>query len=177
MEAAVRKITGWDYMHDGWQGTYEVGPQGASLMSYVQLSPEEKDASIREMTARGVRQAFLCAGGPAVWSFDAQGGDIWSREHEVACSRGRNLILRGRTIAANDIVEIVSFLDGEDLGYRGVRMTLRAGEKVTVLEERDETAQLDPTYNYDNALIDGAWADFLAIDLAKWLGVSHRSER
>lgn len=177
MEAVVRKITGWDYLHDGWQGTYEVGPQGATLLSHVQLSPEEKDAAIREMAARGVRQAFLCAGGPAVWAFDAQGGDIWSRAEAVAWSRGRELIVNGKAIAIGDIAEVVSFLDVDDLGWRGVRVTLRDGESLTVLEERDETALLDPTYNYNNASIDGAWADFLAIDLAKWLGAPHRKER
>ena len=177
MEAAVRKITGWDYMHEGWQGVYEVGPQGANLISHVQLSPAEKAVSIQEMTARGVRQAFLCAGGPAVWSFDDQGGDIWSREQEIACSRGQELMLRGRAIATIDIVDVVSFLDADDLGYRGVRLTLRNGESVSILAERDETAQLDPTYNVDNARIDGAWAGFLGIDLANWLEVPHRDDR
>ncbi len=151
-----------DCLRDGWVGVCEVGPGGARIV--------KQGASLEP-----VRNGFVCGHGPATWTLDG-GFQVWSENAIVAISTSDGFNLGGLDVKSLEVAEVVSFIEDEDLGHRGVFLILKTGDRVRVLEEHDDTAQLDPTYNMDNARIDGAWARFLGRDLATWLGVPHRTE-
>ena len=174
--AASGLLDVWDCADKAWQGICEFGPHGARVISERKNVPLSSVVDRRENSAKDRRTATMCGIGPAIWCLDG-GCDIWSDAALCAHAQDGKLLLRGHSVAVTSIVEVVSFLDSANLGRRGVRVNVENGATLLVIEEVDPSAQMDPTYNWDNALIDGAWADFLAIDLAKWLGVPHRKER
>lgn len=76
------------------------------------------------------------------------------------------------------VTEVYAYCDAKDRACRGVALTLRDCEltdALIIVEERDITAHLDPTYNHDNLVMDSARTSGLGRLLADWLQASFQS--
>lgn len=147
---------------DSMVKTYRVSDAGFAL----QTSEEPTQ------TKPGLRLA--AGGGAALWAFDER-GDVWAPTAWVARGPKSNWLVGGRVIANVAIAAVHSFYDRDDFGHRGVRLHLRDGSQVVVVEEFDSASKQDPTYNWDNLVVDGAWASELGRAASTWLGVPHTS--
>ncbi len=163
----------WDYLRDDWSGVCEVGPHGIKLVSHTMTTPVARDVTIRKNAATGTSQGFFCTGYRAVWMFDDANFCIWTRTCAIAYTENGTLIFGEHRVLRADVQEVVSFINLDDHGHRGVKLTMKTGTIFTVVEEHDEMSDLEPTYNYNDALNDGFWTQFLGIDLATWFGVGH----
>jgi hypothetical protein len=164
----------WDYLRDDWSGVFEVGPHGIRPVSQATTTPVARDAAIRDNATTGTRQGFFCTGYRAVWMFDDANFCIWTRDREIAYSDKGALIVGELRVLREEVNEVLSFINPDDHGHRGVKLKMKTGDVFTIVEEHDEMAELEPTYNYNDALNDGFWTRFLGVDLAKWFGVGHR---
>lgn len=147
------------------------------LLAREDRAEADKEATLGELRRRGIRVAFAFGAGEFVWSKE-DGFSAWSSSgEEVFSGNERELRLcTGHVVEKRDVVRVVSFFDDEAWGHRGIQLELGNGSLVVAIEERDRTAEIDPTYGIDNVMIDAAWGTFLGRDLAAWLGVPHRDE-
>ncbi len=146
------------------------------VMASAEMTKAERERHAAQLAGNGVRQGATCGAAPFYWSKDGA-FTVWSLTDTVVTSSGDTLqVAGGESVAKADAAGVVSFLDRASLGHRGVRVVTRRGETITIAEEEDPAAQLDPTYGIDNVQIDGAWAAFMGRDLAAWLGVPHTDQ-
>ena len=145
-------------------------------MAATEMSEAELAAWRDDLRGRGVRQGATSGVCPFTWSVDVR-FTVWSLTETVVDTDGDTIVtLSGYAVARDDAAGVVSFLDPASLGHRGVKLITRAGAELIVAEEEDPAAELDPTYGIDNVQIDAAWATFMGLDLAAWLGVPHTDE-
>jgi hypothetical protein len=144
-----------------------------AIMASSDMSKADRARWSAELTKKGVRQGATSGVAPFYWSNDGA-FTVWSLTDTVVRSDGDTIkIAAGGRIRMADAERVHTFLDGDALGHRGVRVVTKSGAAITVAEEDDPAAQLDPTYGMDNVQIDAAWATFMGRDLAAWLGVPH----
>jgi hypothetical protein len=168
----------WDHVSDDpeWLGIYAAASGRMQLLAHTRVPTAQKDATTADLRRRGVRIGATCGASPFLWSKD-RGFTVWSLSAVVADGAGPELKLGdGRVVRVADAARVVSFLDEDSLGHRGVKVELKDGSHVVVVEEDHPAYQLDPTYSMDNVMIDAAWATYLGRDLASWLDVPHRDE-
>jgi hypothetical protein len=97
---------------------------------------------------------------------------IWT-DNGVLIEATPSLIRVGaRLVARDDVADVATFVD-ESRCHRGVRLDLRDGSTVIVVEERDDTPELEPTYGRDMLLFDTHWAGMLGSRLATFLAVEY----
>ncbi len=146
-----------------------------AIMAAGEMSRPEAETWMATLRGRGVRQGATSGVAPYTWSNDGA-FTVWSLVETVVDTHdGAIETAAGSRLARADAVRVVSFVDEDSLGHRGVKVITRDGE-VLIAEEDDPAAELDPAYGFDNVLIDGAWAVDLGRDLATWLGVPHVDE-
>jgi hypothetical protein len=144
-----------------------------TIMASADMSKADRERWSSELTRKGVRQGATSGVAPFYWSADGE-LTVWSLTDTVVTSSGDTIkTAGGARIRKADAASVHTFLDGDSLGHRGVRVVTKGGAEITVAEEEDPAAQLDPTYGMDNVSIDAAWATFMGRDLAAWLGVPH----
>ncbi|MEZ4226084.1 MAG: pentapeptide repeat-containing protein [Polyangiaceae bacterium] len=144
------------------------------------MSSERRSELEKVFDARGIRTGASDLPGPFVWSSDHD-FTVWSLTRPVAgvIARGHAEFIEvagGERMRRTDAARVVSFLDDDSLGHRGVNLVAQDGTILTIAEEHAMAAQLDPTYGIDHVMVEGAWATFLGRDLAAWLGVPHTDE-
>jgi hypothetical protein len=144
-----------------------------TVMASAEMSKAERQARAERLRERGVRQGATSGVAPFYWSNDGR-FTVWSlTETPVDSSAETIKTAKGARVRKADVARVWTFLDQESLGHRGVRVVTKSGAAITIAEEEDPAAQLDPTYGMDNVSIDAAWATFMGRDLAAWLGVPH----
>lgn len=144
-----------------------------TMMAAADMSKAEREQWAAQLRAKRVRQGATSGVAPFYWSTDGE-LTVWSLTDTVVASTGDTIkTAGGARIRKADAARVWTFLDPDSLGHRGVRVVTKSGAPITIAEEEDPAAQLDPTYGMDNVQIDGAWATFLGRDVAVWLGVPH----
>lgn len=144
-----------------------------TIMASADMSKADRARWSAELTKKGVRQGATSGVAPFYWSADGA-FTVWSLTDTVVTSSGDTIkTAGGARVRKADVARVWTFLDQDSLGHRGVRAVTRSGAPITIAEEEDPAAQLDPTYGMDNVQIDGAWATFMGRDLAAWLGAPH----
>jgi hypothetical protein len=168
-------LAAWDHAGDETLVIYAIADGRLDRLAVQTMNQDERAAHSEELARRGVRVGATDGPSQFVWTKD---GDftIWSLTGVVACGRDGVITAGDREVARGDVSRVISFLDRDSLGHRGVKVLTRAGGDVVVVEEEDPAAALDPTYGMDNVMIDAAWATYLGRDLAAWLGVPHVDE-
>lgn len=160
-------VAAWDEATTGeaWLGIYRAGDTGVKLLAHERM-PESARA---KRTAEVSKRASLgtTSGGEFVWSTIGDELVVWSLRQRV-CAIGK-----GEAKAA---ARVTSFVDGNDLGHRGVRLERKTGAPLVLAEEHDPAPEMDPTYDRANVAIDAAWASALGRDIARWLGVPHTDQ-
>lgn len=166
----------WDYASEPqeWMGIYSVGSTGARLLAWERMDRDQRDTMTEQIRSR-VRVGATCGPASFVWVADAAGFALWSLERAECSSSEGVLALPDGAVPVEVVRAVISFVDEDDLGHRGVQVKLTDGSRRVVVEEHDPTAKLDPTYNRDNLLVDGSWTTYLGRDLAAWLGVPYRA--
>lgn len=159
-----------------WIGVYAVGTHGASLIA-SRTFPGTASAKYRQLLRRfGLRVGSKYLGHEYVWAVDELGCCVWSDTDIRMSGTGLELSLPSGNVHTSDIRGVVSFVD-DDYIRRGVRVDLVGGKEAVLVEEHDDIAEMDPTYNYDNFLLsDAHWVSKLGRDFAAWLHVPHRNE-
>jgi len=160
---------------DAWLGIYKLGPN-LKLLACELMSAEQRPPRTAELRERGVRIGATTGTSPCSWSDDGS-FIIWSEQVVgIEASRTEIRCADGRRVGAGEVVRVVSFIDADARGHRGVRLDLVDGTHVIIVEERDQVAELDPTYGWDNVAIDALWVSLLGQRLATWLAVPHHDE-
>ncbi|MCY0991032.1 tetratricopeptide repeat protein [Nannocystis sp. ILAH1] len=170
------KLVAWDASRPGEAAfaVFAVSPAGARLLAQGEAA--DKDATAAAWRRRGLRIGAWYCGHEFVWVADELGCVVWSRAAVRLDLTRVQLRFAGEELALGDVQTVASFV-ADDWVRRGVRLERSGGEPVVALDEHDEVAQLDPTYNYDNFLLsDAGWASCFGRDLAAWLGVPHRDD-
>jgi hypothetical protein len=145
-------------------------------MASTEMSDDERVDWSRDLRGRGVRQGATSGVCPFTWSNDGR-FTVWSLTDTVVESDDDAITTcDGGVVARVDVACVISFLDPSSLGRRGVKLITHAEAEIILAEEEDPAAELDPTYGIDNVMIDAAWATFMGLDLATWLGVPHHDE-
>lgn len=165
----------WDHARDEALVLYAIADGRLDRLAVQEMNKDERAARTAELAKRGIRAGATDGPSQFVWSKDGN-FTIWSLTGVVADSEGGVISTGGQQVARGDVTRVVSFLDRNSLGHRGVKVLTRAGGEVVIVDEEDPAATLDPTYGMDNVMIDAAWATFLGRDLAAWLGVPHADE-
>jgi hypothetical protein len=147
-----------------------------TVMASKEMSKAERETWSAQLRAKGVRQGSTSGVAPFYWSADGA-FTVWSLTDTVVTSSGDTLkTAAGARIRKADAARVWTFLDPDSLGHRGVRVVTRSGAPITIAEEEDPAAQLDPTYGMDNVQIDAARTTFMGRDLAAWLGAPHTDD-
>ncbi len=143
------------------------------------MSSAQRQDRTAELARRGIRIGASDMPGPFVWSTD-RNLSVWSLIPPVGVvaegHADRIKASGGAQVRRADVERVVSFLDDDSLGHRGVKVVTRSGVEIVIVEEDAVAARLDPTYGIDHVMVEGAWATFLGRDLAAWLGVPHTDE-
>ncbi|MFY0533482.1 hypothetical protein [Nannocystis pusilla] len=153
---------------------FAVSSAGARLLA--QCEAADRDATAAAWRRRGLRIGAWYGGHEYVWVADELGCVVWSRAAVRLDLTRVHLRFAGDEVALRDVQTVVSFV-ADDWVRRGVLLERSGGEPVVALDEHDEVARLDPTYNYDDFLLsDAGWVSCFGRDLAAWLGVPHRDD-
>lgn len=161
------RVAAWDMNSDdhGMLRVYAVGPDGAKLLAEQEVAADAREDVVEDARAKGARIGATHSWVRLVWAFDERGAAIWSNDRLVT-----------DRVPTEGVARVVTFFDESDWGHRGVKCELVGGDEVTVVEEHDPCAALDPTYGRDKLSIDLEWAFYLGRDLAMWLAVPHYDE-
>jgi hypothetical protein len=175
LEQTPEAVAAWhDEGATSWLGIYRVSVSGASLIAHEKMPISERAVMERRLRARGVR--IGSTDGEYVWTLGERGFQLWTGDRQVTESGADELVFSGQKIVRKNVEAVVSFVDRNDPGHRGVFVTVMDGPAALVVEEHDPAAEADPAYNLNNAFLDGAWSLQLAADLGAWLGVPVRRE-
>ena len=160
-------VAAWDDRDDSRRrpAIFTVGAQGAALLTETAVDPTMHQEITNRLLDRGLRIGHTYGDHEFVWAFDGRGETVWS---------AKGIVWKGPPTTS--VERVITFLDPQDRGRRGVRLAVRGGADVTVVEERDETATLDPFYNADNLFLDSLWAHYLGYHLSRWLRVTHENQ-
>ncbi|MFZ6179031.1 tetratricopeptide repeat protein [Nannocystis pusilla] len=170
------KLAAWDASRPGEAAfaIFAVSPAGARLLA--QGETPDRDATAAAWRRRGLRVGACHGGHEFVWVADELGCVVWSRVAVRLDLTRVHLRFADDEPALRDVQAVVSFV-ADDWVRRGVRIERIGGEPVVALDEHDEVARLDPTYNYDDfSMSDAGWTSSFGRDLAAWLGVPHRDD-
>ncbi|MCY1059322.1 tetratricopeptide repeat protein [Nannocystis sp. SCPEA4] len=170
------KLVAWDASRSGEAAfaVFAVSPVGARLLAQGEAA--EREATAAAWRRRGLRIGAWYGGHEFVWVADELGCIVWSRATVRLDLTLARLRFASDTLALRDVRAVVSFV-ADDWVRRGVLLERSGGDPVVALDEHDEAARLDPTYNYDNFLMsDAGWVSCFGRDLAAWLGVPHRDD-
>jgi hypothetical protein len=161
----------WDWSADDERlSLCSVADGKLGVLAAADLSKAERKAWEGRLIERRVRVGATAGASPFTWSFQ-RGFTVWSLTGTVVFVRDRVLRTEaGARIRPDDVERVVAFLDGASLGHRGVKVVTKSGAEITIAEEDDPAARLDPTYGMANVQIDAAWVTYMARDLAEWLG-------
>jgi hypothetical protein len=132
----------------------------------------EQAAVTAQLRRLGVRVGLHDPRNEHVWCADEDGFALWSAKCLVAEGHSTELRLDGRTVPADTVASVVSFVDDTKV-VRGVRLDLVDGTTTELARDEDSAPLADPTYNADNLAIDASWARHLGVALAAWLGRPH----
>jgi hypothetical protein len=162
----------WDWSaNDERLSLCSVADGKLGVLAAADMSKAERKAWEAKLVERKVRVGATAGVSPFTWSFQ-RGFTVWSLTDTVVDVRDGVLRTEaGARIRPADVARVVAFLDDESLGHRGVKVVTNSGAEISIAEEEDPAAQLDPTYGMDNVQIDAAWVTYMARDLAEWLGV------
>lgn len=156
---------------------YELAESGLSRLASKRVPAGDRSVMIETLREHRVPVGATYGSRPFIWAADPATFTIWTLAGVEFEGTKTDLRRAGHSLASPASVEaVVSFVDPDDLGHRGVALVLRDGRRSVIAEERDAAAELDPAYNVDNLTIDGAWATYLGRELSGWLGVDHRDE-
>jgi hypothetical protein len=154
---------------------YSLADPKPRFVATEELRKEERSRLTADLRTRGLRIGSCAGSGPYMWIQDDR-FTVFS-EDRITFEATRSMVSIGElVIAPSHVTRIVTFIDDDARGHRGVQLELDDGRLVVVAEEHDETADLDPTYGWDIVVIDALWASRLGRDLAAWLSVPHRDE-
>lgn len=168
LQLFVPLVAAWDEgSDDDWLGIYAAGEAGVRLLAF-----ERNAGAARrdELVARGIPVGATC-GGELVWAPVGEQLVIWSLRARLAVAGKQDVMAGGQRVT--DVARVTSFVDGHDIGHRGVRVERASGGHLVIAEEHDPAPDRDPTYDRWNLLVDALWATLLGRALASWLGVPH----
>ena len=102
---------------------------------------------------------------------------VYDRRGLLAEREGSNARVLSRSgapvrVPIEQIESVLGWVSG-DWVKRGVSLVLRAGERVVVAQVEDPFAQIDPTYDGINLMLDASWAAEMGKAIAKGLGVPY----
>jgi hypothetical protein len=161
-------VAAWDEdSDDNWLGIYVASDRGVKLLAHERNAGAARRA---ELVARKLPVGST-VGGEYVWAVVGDQLTIWNFKARLSVAGKTEVVAGGRRVA--DATRVVAFVDANDLGHRGVRVESASGAALVAAEEHDPAAEMDPTYNRDNLIIDAAWANSFGRTLAKWLGVPY----
>jgi hypothetical protein len=158
----------WDEgSDDNWLGIYVAGDSGVKLLAF------ERNAGAARRADLATRKVPVgaTAGGEFVWAPVGEQLVVWNLRNRLAVAGKQDVVASGQRVA--DVARVTSFVDGDNLGHRGVRVDRATGGQLVIAEEHDPTPEMDPTYDRANLTVDALWATLLGRALAKWLGVKH----
>lgn len=160
-------VAAWDEgSDDHWLGIYVAGESGVKLLAF------ERNASARRAALK--IPVGGTAGGEFVWATIGDQFMVWNLRDRLAVAGKTDVVAGGQRVA--DVSRVTSFVDGDNLGHRGVRVERATGGQLVIAEEQDPTPEMDPTYDRSNLLVDALWATLLGRALARWLGVPHTDQ-
>lgn len=161
-------VAAWDEgSDDSWLGIYVAGDSGVKLLAFERNAGATRKA---ELAAKKV-PIGATAGGEFVWAPVGEQMFVWNLRNRLAVAGKTDVVANGQRVA--DVARVTSFVDGDNLGHRGVRVDRAIGGALVIAEEHDPTPEMDPTYDRANLLVDALWATLLGRALATWLGVAH----
>jgi len=171
------QLAAWDYAQDPpGLAMYMVGSDGGKRIGYGRIEKARRDAVTADLRKWGVRVGGCYGSSAFVWVADEYGATVWSKDDVRVEGTRAEMKLPGRTLKTTDVTAIVSFV-GDDYVQRGVRAVLRDGREVTLVDEHDDIAKLDPTFGRNEFLAsDARWIGCLGRDVAASLRVPHRDE-
>lgn len=180
-EALMRhepRVGAWDYKSAGHRTlrVYAVGLSGAKLLAVEEVADDAREDTNDRLRRRNVRVGGTHRDQQYVWVFDEKGAAIWSETALVAQGTSTELGVGKASVQRAQVVTIETFFDKNDIGHRGVRCVRKDGGALVVVEERDESPKLDPTYDAGNLEADIEWAYYLGQDLSLWLDVPHHDQ-
>lgn len=139
---------------------YAVSEQGATQLADTDVARAVHEEMVDRLAARNVRVGATFRGSDLVWVADDQGFAVWSRTARTCAGT-----------ALDPAVERVHiWLDGDDVGHRGVRFDLRGGTNRMIAEEQT-SASNQLTYSDDDLSMETLWAHYLGLHVALWHGV------
>lgn len=152
---------------------YALNENGAKQLGFTHVPVAEHDATVEELTKRGLAIAetdWFC---DFVWYVNADGVSVYDSEHLVFEGRGNSATLEDSSVIRRDqFVKVIAFAS-EDYIYRGVRVALRSGEEIPVVTEAAASAMGDPTYSRNELLNETGWAARIAVAIANWAGADY----
>lgn len=178
-EAALERasVAAWDRDRGNatWCGLYATEPT-FTLLAFRRV-PAEASGSMRDkLRERGLTIGSTYRTSGIVWAFASSGGSIWDQTGVRLAASDTRLSLPGDTVDRAAAIGVIGFIDARNPGRRGIQLELRDGSRATVVEELDLAAEADPTYGFDNILVDAGWVSLAGQELAGYLGVSYREE-
>lgn len=177
-EALMRhepRVGAWDYKSAGHRTlrVYAVGLSGAKLLAVEEVDADKREEINDRLRGRNVRIGGTHRDQQYVWVFDEKGAAIWSETALVAQGTSTELGIGKASVPRSQVEKVETFFDPKDLGHRGVRCVRKDGSTLVVVDERDESPRLDPTYDTGSLETDIEWAYYLGQDASLWLDVPH----
>lgn len=140
-------------------GMYNVGDDGARFVSEMDVPLAAREDMVDQLVSQGYR--IGASAGDFVWVVDDRGFVVFAEGKLVASGE--------RPPAGVTAVHV--YYDETDRGRRGVRFEIGSGEHQTVVEQRDDSPDFDPTYGESNLQEDTRWARYLGKQLALWCDI------
>jgi hypothetical protein len=159
----------WDYTSRP-EATFAIGvltANGVARYEYKKLRKRNRPSTLAAMRRRGVLNAASYAGVDFVWLVDERGFGVWSTKAGVIASANTDeVFLEEARVPRSDVNAIHTFVS-DDYVVRGIRIERTNGAQLTLVSERDEIAQMDPTYGRNELLeSDARWIAYCGRDLA-----------
>jgi uncharacterized protein YjbI with pentapeptide repeats len=149
----------------------------AKVIARESVPLPERSAVERRLAQHGIPIGATHRGCDFVWVCDDEHLTVVQLDAGITLEAlGADLVIAGRRVEIREVAAILSFVDRDDIGHRGVRVVLINGDAVTFAEEHDPTPAVDPAYGRMNLELDAGWIVMLGRDLAARLVVVHRDE-
>jgi len=139
-------------------GLFSVADDHVTELAQTNVPHDQREDLVDRLVARKIRIGAQYGGKVFTWVADDESFAVWSGSELVASGTRTTKSVSGVTI----------FVDPDDQGHRGVRLTLASGRSELVVEEHDPTPRIDPAYGDDELLLDTLWAKYLGTHLALW---------
>jgi len=169
-----RLVAAWD---QGWPkravlDIYETTELGAKRIHREEVPLDKRTELHNKVLARGIRLGRAYSYTNHVWVLDGRGVSVWTDEALLVDGSTMVIDVKSGAVKARDVTKVITFLDPDDIGHRGIRCQL-ASSVVVFAEEHHEAARTKPFYSADELYEDMDWAVLLGHDLAMWLRVPH----